>query len=232
MPKLARLPANDRAPDDQGAVERRIPRFRHRYFAFLSYSHKDKEVADWLHDELEEYIVPHGLAGRLTQNGVIPKRLRPIFRDRHELAAADDLGEEIVAALASSQYLIVLCSPDAAKSQWTNAEIEMFKRTRPDGCVLAAIARANRSQATFRGARTRNASHRHCARNTTVAGVRRASAPSRLPRTCVKAAMAGGWVSSGWSRGCSGSASTTSSSATRPAATGGSRGSQRRRSWA
>jgi tetratricopeptide (TPR) repeat protein len=140
MPKLARLPANDRAPDDQGAVERRIPRFRHRYFAFLSYSHKDKEVADWLHDELEEYIVPHGLAGRLTQNGVIPKRLRPIFRDRHELAAADDLGEEIVAALASSQYLIVLCSPDAAKSQWTNAEIEMFKRTRPDGCVLAAIA--------------------------------------------------------------------------------------------
>ena len=119
---------------------RRIPRFRHRYFAFLSYSHKDKEIADWLHDELEEFRVPHGLAGRLTENGVIPKRLRPIFRDRHELAAADDLGEEITAALASSQYLIVLCSPDAAKSQWTNAEIEMFKRTRPDGCVLAAIA--------------------------------------------------------------------------------------------
>ena len=119
---------------------RRIPRYRHRYFAFLSYSHKDKEIADWLHDELEEFRVPHGLAGRLTETGVIPKRLRPIFRDRHELAAADDLGEEIVAALASSQYLIVLCSPDAAKSQWTNAEIEMFKRTRPDGCVLAAIA--------------------------------------------------------------------------------------------
>jgi tetratricopeptide (TPR) repeat protein len=33
-----------------------------------------------------------------------------------------------------------LCSPDAAKSRWTNAEIEAFKRTRPDGCVLAAIA--------------------------------------------------------------------------------------------
>jgi tetratricopeptide (TPR) repeat protein len=140
MPKLARMPANDGAPDHEGAIAQRIPRFRHRYFAFLSYSHKDKEVADWLHDELEEFIVPHGLAGRLTQTGVIPKRLRPIFRDRHELAAADDLGEEIVAALASSQFLIVLCSPDAAKSQWTNAEIEMFKRTRPDGCVLAAIA--------------------------------------------------------------------------------------------
>jgi tetratricopeptide (TPR) repeat protein len=140
MPKLARLPANDGAPDHQGAAVRRIPRFRHRYFAFLSYSHKDEELADWLHDELEEFRVPHPLPGRLTANGVIPKRLRPIFRDQHELAAADDLGEEITSALASSQYLIVLCSPNAAKSRWTNAEIEMFKRTRPDGCVLAAIA--------------------------------------------------------------------------------------------
>ena len=140
MPKLARLPANDGAPDHEGTAARHRPRFRHRFFAFLSYSHKDKEIADWLHDELEEFHVPHGLAGRLTEMGVIPKRLRPIFRDRHELAAADDLGEEITAALASSQYLIVLCSPDAAKSQWTNAEIETFKRTRPDGCVLAAIA--------------------------------------------------------------------------------------------
>ena len=33
----------------------------------------------------------------------------------------------------------MLCSPEAAKSRWTNAEIEHFKRTRPEGCVLAAI---------------------------------------------------------------------------------------------
>src|SRR3954462_7367028 len=104
MPKLARLPANDGAPDHDGAIVRRIPRFRHRYFAFLSYSHKDEELAEWLHDELEEFRVPHPLPGRLTANGVIPKRLRPIFRDQHELAAADDLGEEITSALASSQY--------------------------------------------------------------------------------------------------------------------------------
>jgi tetratricopeptide (TPR) repeat protein len=140
MPKLAQLPANDGAPDHHGTVSRRMPRFRHRYFAFLSYSHKDQEIADWLHDELEEFRVPHGLAGRLTANGVIPKRLRPIFRDRHELAAAHDLGEEITTALSSSHCLIVLCSPNSAKSHWTNAEIETFKRIRPDGCLLAAIA--------------------------------------------------------------------------------------------
>jgi tetratricopeptide (TPR) repeat protein len=111
-----------------------------RYFAFLSYSHKDSELADWLHSELERYKVPRRLTGQLTENGVVPKRLRPIFRDEHELAAADDLGEEIEEALANSQFLIVLCSPAAAISRWTNAEIEAFKRSRPDGCIFAAIA--------------------------------------------------------------------------------------------
>src|SRR5881398_3148707 len=142
MPKLARLPANDHGTEANGleAGSFRAARPRGRYFAFLSYSHQDEELADWLHRELEEFRVPPGLAGKLTANGVIPKRLTPIFRDQHELAAADDLGEEIREALASSQYLIVLCSPAAATSHWTNAEIETFKRTRPDGCVLAAIA--------------------------------------------------------------------------------------------
>jgi tetratricopeptide (TPR) repeat protein len=70
---------------------------------------------------------------------VIPKQLKPIFRDRQELAAADDLGEEIRDALDASRFLIVLCSPDAAKSRWTNAEIEAFKRSHPDGGVLAVI---------------------------------------------------------------------------------------------
>src|SRR4051794_32747182 len=140
MTKLARLPANDGAREARVAHVGRRVRSQIRYYAFLSYSHKDQELADWLHRELEEFRVPPALAGKLTANGVVPKRLAPIFRDQHELAAADDLGEEIEEALASSQFLIVLCSPDAAKSQWTNAEIEMFKRTRPDGCVLAAIA--------------------------------------------------------------------------------------------
>jgi len=138
MAELARLPVFDRAP--AGETEARgMPRLQTRYYAFLSYSHKDKELADWLHRELERFRVPHSLAGRLTANGVVPKRLTPIFRDQQELAAAGDLGKEIKAALAASQFLIVLCSPTAAKSRWTNAEVESFKHTRPDACVLAAI---------------------------------------------------------------------------------------------
>lgn len=77
--------------------------------------------------------------GRLTENGAVPRRLTPVFRDRGELAAADDLGEEIEEALAGSRFMIVLCSPAAVASRWTNAEIAAFKRLRPDGCIFAAI---------------------------------------------------------------------------------------------
>ena len=121
MPKVAQLPTSNGAPHENGAETRHAPRFQHRFYAFLSYSHKDEDLAEWLHRELEGFRVPRALAGRLTENGVVPKRLTPIFRDEQELAAADDLGDEIETALASSQFLIVLCSPNAAKSRWTNS---------------------------------------------------------------------------------------------------------------
>ena len=115
------------------------PRVAQRYWAFLSYSHRDSELADWLHDSLEQFRVPPALVGRLTEMGPVPKRLTPIFRDRHELAAAGDLSDEIAEALSGSRFLIVLCSPAAASSRWTNKEIDCFKRLHGNGCVLAAI---------------------------------------------------------------------------------------------
>lgn len=140
MTKLARLQAHDRGAASDPREAGHAPLLRTRYYAFLSYSHKDKELADWLHRELEKFRVPHTLAGKLTANGVVPRRLTPVFRDQHDLSAGADLAVEIEAALAASQFLIVLCSPTAAKSRWTNLEIESFKRTRPEGCVLAAVA--------------------------------------------------------------------------------------------
>jgi len=140
MGKLTQLPVRNRVRKAGASEVRRIHRRHARYFAFLSYSHRDKELADWLHREIEKFRVPRALVGRLTDNGVIPRRLTPVFRDEQELAAAADLGEEIHTALRASQYLIVLCSPHAATSHWTNAEIEEFKRARPDDNILAAIA--------------------------------------------------------------------------------------------
>ena len=110
-----------------------------RYFAFLSYSHRDEPLARWLHDSLEKFRVPSYLVGRLTDHGPVPRKLSPVFRDIGDLAASDDLGDEICEAIAASRFMVVLCSPAAAASRWTNAEIEAFKRVRPEGCILAAI---------------------------------------------------------------------------------------------
>jgi len=117
----------------------RRPAPQQRYMAFLSYSHDDAAIADWLHEALEEFHVPSRLVGKLTEHGPVPKRLAPIFRDRHELAAAHDLGEEIEEAIAGSRFLIVLCSPDAARSHWINEEIACFKRLHREDRILAAI---------------------------------------------------------------------------------------------
>ena len=125
-------PARGAGPDER-------PRVAQRYWAFLSYSHDDADDADWLHEALEEFRVPPALVGKLTEMGPVPSRLTPIFRDRQELAAAGSLTDEIEEALAGSRFLIVLCSPAAAQSRWTNKEIDSFKRLHPESCILAAI---------------------------------------------------------------------------------------------
>ncbi len=55
MAKLAQLPVEQRALEHNKIY---IPRLRTRYYAFLSYSHKDRSLADWLHRELERFRVP------------------------------------------------------------------------------------------------------------------------------------------------------------------------------
>jgi hypothetical protein len=118
-----------------------------RYRAFLSYCHRDAAFARRLHARLEGYAVPRRLVGRDTPRGPVPARLTPIFRDREELPAADDLSTEVRAALAASGALIVICSPGAAASPWVAREIETFRALHPDRPVLAALAEAEPGEA-------------------------------------------------------------------------------------
>ena len=135
MSELARMPRIAR----HAPLRRRRAKPHQRYMAFLSYSHDDEKHAAWLQESLEQFRVPPRLVGQLTDMGPVPKRLTPIFRDRHELAAAADLGEEIEEAIAGSRFLIVLCSKTAAQSYWINEEIALFKRLHEDDRVLAVI---------------------------------------------------------------------------------------------
>lgn len=110
-----------------------------RYWAFLSYSHADRDWARWLHRSLESYGVPRRLVARQTSVGLSPRRFSPIFRDREELTADARLGDRIEEALAGSAYLIVLCSPAAARSAWVDREIARFKVLHGEDRVLAVI---------------------------------------------------------------------------------------------
>jgi hypothetical protein len=115
------------------------PSFR----AFLSYSHADKAAATRLHRKLESYRLPRHLRSGAAADGRIGK----VFRDREDLPAATDLSTSVRAALAASQALIVLCSPEAKASRWVAREIALFRELHPDRPVLAALLRGEPDEA-------------------------------------------------------------------------------------
>jgi hypothetical protein len=59
-------------------------------------------------------LTDRDLIGRQTAMGLIPKTLRPVFRDRDDFTAGHSLSEQTLAALDDSAAFIVLGSPDAA----------------------------------------------------------------------------------------------------------------------
>jgi len=111
-----------------------------KYWAFISYSHHDARVAETLQRALETYRIPRRLVGTTTRAGAVPEAVKPIFRDRAEMQAGSDLTASVREALAASRYLIVVCSPEAARSPWVDREIVEFKRIAGDDRVLAVIA--------------------------------------------------------------------------------------------
>ena len=110
-----------------------------KYWAFISYSHRDHKWGEWLHRELETFRVPKRLARVTGRHGELPARLFPVFRDREELPVSADLNRNIVEALRRSRFLIVICSPPAAQSRWVNEEILTFKRLGRSDRILALI---------------------------------------------------------------------------------------------
>jgi tetratricopeptide (TPR) repeat protein len=98
-----------------------------KYRAFLSYSHRDQAWCKWLHSALEGYRIDKDLVGRETSVGPAPRTLRPIFRDREDFSAGHSLTQQTLAALEASQFLIVICSPNSAQSQYVDEEIRRFK---------------------------------------------------------------------------------------------------------
>lgn len=90
--------------------------------AFLSYSHHDAKVAQWLQRSLEHYHLPSNMANPINPQS---RYLRPIFRDRTDLSTGV-LSEIIDKNLEESKFLIVICSRRAARSEWVSKEVQYF----------------------------------------------------------------------------------------------------------
>jgi len=111
-----------------------------RFRAFLSYSHRDSRLAARLHRRLEAYRVPRNLRNGVAEDGEAARpRIRPVFRDRDELASATSLTHSIEQALDASEALVVVCSPAASASRWVNEEIRYFRSGHPDRPVFAFV---------------------------------------------------------------------------------------------
>lgn len=94
------------------------------YYAFVSHSSRDAKIALWLRDKLVNYNIP----ASIRKENQMPKRLRPVFIYQTDLAGAN-LQDALQRELEDSQWLIVICSPDGAKSQYVNGEVEHFINT-------------------------------------------------------------------------------------------------------
>lgn len=92
-----------------------------QYFAFISYNHKDVKCAKWLQRKLEWYRLP----SKIQTSPLESRYIRPIFRDRDTLTSGV-LSEEIQKNLDRSRFLVVICSPNSARSEWVGEEVKYF----------------------------------------------------------------------------------------------------------
>jgi WD40 repeat protein len=99
------------------------------YKAFISYSHAvDGRLAPALQDALHRFAKPW-------------YRLRAlrVFRDQASLSANPALWASIEQALKSSEFFILLASPDAARSPWVQRETAYWRAHKPTDRLLIVV---------------------------------------------------------------------------------------------
>jgi WD40 repeat protein/tetratricopeptide (TPR) repeat protein len=83
------------------------------YKAFISYSHSaDQKLAAALQTSLQQFAKPYYAMRAFT-----------VFRDQTDLSADPSLWTKIEGALDSSEFFLLLASPESAKSYWVKREI-------------------------------------------------------------------------------------------------------------
>lgn len=108
----------------------------YKYFAFISYKSNDLKEAWSLKKKLDGYKLPTLLCKQYNKDR---KPTNEAFLDKTNIQPGD-LTQELRDNLDNSHYLIVVCSPRSAKSDYVYKEIEHFTRNgREDEMFLYII---------------------------------------------------------------------------------------------
>ncbi len=94
----------------------------YKYFAFISYNSKDTEWGKKLQKKLEHYKLPSTLC---SEHGWKRRPIKPVFFAPTDIQPGGQ-SNELQERLKAAQHLIVICSPNSAKSEWVGREIEYF----------------------------------------------------------------------------------------------------------
>lgn len=111
---------------------------------FISYKHAslDIMVSDWLQKNIERYRIPRDIQAKSGK-----KKINRVFRDVEDLSVGNDLGKEIESQLQNSEFLIVVCSPEAKQSEWVNREIRTFLKYHEVDNILPIIIKGEPEEA-------------------------------------------------------------------------------------
>ena len=95
---------------------------QYKYFAFISYNSHDTSWGKRLQRKLEGYRMPATLC---SEHGWVRKPINPVFFAPTDIQPGG-LTAELQERLKASKNLVVICSPNSAKSEWVGKEIEFF----------------------------------------------------------------------------------------------------------
>lgn len=93
-----------------------------KYFAFISYNSRDIKWGKRIQKKLEGYRLPSTMC---SEHGWDRKPMKPVFFAPTDIQPGG-LTAELQERLKASKHLIVICSPNSAKSQWVGKEIAFF----------------------------------------------------------------------------------------------------------
>ncbi|MBQ8464230.1 MAG: toll/interleukin-1 receptor domain-containing protein [Prevotella sp.] len=94
----------------------------YKYFAFISYNSKDTEWGRRVQRKLEHYRMPATLC---SEHGWERTPIKPVFFAPTDIQPGG-LNEELQERLRAARHLIVICSPNSARSEWVGREIAFF----------------------------------------------------------------------------------------------------------